>query len=95
VFFEIRQLPCKFVPGFSKKPSFLANSFHIIPVTLDNDIERQKKLEADAVRIYSEPLLQNFLDEQRAAHPDIDLPDLPELGDLDICQVLSSPYFFA
>jgi DNA-directed RNA polymerase len=52
-------------------------------------------LREEFVRIYSEPVLQKFLDEQRAAHPDIDFPNLPQLGNLDIREVLSSPYFFA
>jgi DNA-directed RNA polymerase len=52
-------------------------------------------LREEFVRIYSEPVLQIFLDEQRKAHPDIDLPDLPQLGSLDIRQVLTSQYFFA
>ena len=47
------------------------------------------------VRICSEPVLQNFLNEQRAAHPDIELPEIRPTGDLDIRQVLESPYFFA
>jgi DNA-directed RNA polymerase len=47
------------------------------------------------VRIYSEPVLQKFLNEQREAHPDVDLPEIPQTGNLDIRQVLSSPYFFA
>jgi len=45
--------------------------------------------------IYSEPVLQNFLEQQRKAHPGISLPDPPQTGDLDIQQVLWSPYFFA
>lgn len=52
-------------------------------------------LREEFVRIYSEPVLQNFLNEQRAANPDLDLPDVPQLGALDIRQVLESPYFFA
>jgi len=52
-------------------------------------------LREEFVRIYSEPVLQNFLDEQRKANPDIALPNCPQLGDLDIRQVLASPYFFA
>jgi DNA-directed RNA polymerase len=39
--------------------------------------------------------LQNFLNQLRAANPDLELPDLPPVGNLDIRQVLSSPYFFA
>src|SRR2546422_791407 len=54
-----------------------------------------RALREEFVRIYSEPVLQNFLKEQRDAHPDVDLPELPEAGNLDIRQVISSPYFFA
>jgi len=54
-----------------------------------------RALREEFVRIYSKPVLQNFLDEQREAHPDVDLPELPQTGNLDICQVISSPYFFA
>jgi len=39
--------------------------------------------------------LQNFLKEQREAHPEVDLPELPQTGNLDIRQVVSSSYFFA
>src|SRR5207244_1101669 len=52
-------------------------------------------LREEFVRIYSEPVLQNVLNEQRAAYPFIELPDLPQTGNLDIRQVLESPYFFA
>ena len=52
-------------------------------------------LREEFVRIYSEPVLQNFLNEQRAAYPFIELPDLPQTGNLDIRQVLESAYFFA
>jgi hypothetical protein len=52
-------------------------------------------LREEFVRIYSERVLQGFLDEQRQAHPDLDFPGVPQLGDLDIRQVIASPYFFA
>jgi DNA-directed RNA polymerase len=52
-------------------------------------------LREEFVRIYSEPVLQKFLNEQRAAHPDVDLAEIPQTGNLDIRQVISSPYFFA
>ena len=52
-------------------------------------------LREEFVRIYSEPVLQKFLEEQRQAHPDLDLPDPPQAGNLDIRQVIESPYFFA
>jgi DNA-directed RNA polymerase, mitochondrial len=52
-------------------------------------------LREEFVRIYSEPVLQNFIDQQRKAYPGLSLPDPPQTGDLDIRQVLESPYFFA
>src|SRR2546427_13290518 len=54
-----------------------------------------RALREEFVRIYSEPVLQNFLKEQREAHPEVDLPELPQTGNLDIRQVISSSYFFA
>jgi DNA-directed RNA polymerase len=60
------------------------------------DIELLNRvLREEFVRIYSEQVLQNFLDEQRSANPDVELPELPQTGNLDIRQVLTSPYFFA
>jgi DNA-directed RNA polymerase len=52
-------------------------------------------LREEFVRIYSEPVLHKFLEEQSQAHPNVDFPDVPQTGDLDIRQVLASPYFFA
>jgi DNA-directed RNA polymerase len=63
---------------------------HACDIDLLNRVLRE-----EFVRIYSEPILANFLKEQMKAHPDVDLPALPAAGDLDIRQVLSSPYFFA
>ena len=63
---------------------------HACDIDLLNRVLRE-----EFVRIYSQPVLQNFLNEQRAAHPDINLPEIPPTGTLDIRQVLSSPYFFA
>jgi len=54
-----------------------------------------RALREEFVRIYSEPVLPNFLREQLRANPDMVLPALPAPGNLDIRQVLSSPYFFA
>jgi DNA-directed RNA polymerase len=64
--------------------------FKFVPSFFLNRILRQ-----EFVRIYSEPVLQKFLDEQRQAHPDVDLPEPPESGNLDIRQVIESPHFFA
>jgi Autographiviridae RNA polymerase len=63
---------------------------HACDVELLNRVLRE-----EFVRIYSEPVLQNFIEQQRKAHPGIELPDPPRTGDLDIQRVLSSPYFFA
>jgi DNA-directed RNA polymerase, mitochondrial len=63
---------------------------HACDVDLLNRVLRE-----EFVRIYSEPVLQNFLRQQRQAHPGIELPDPPQTGDLDIQLVLESPYFFA
>jgi DNA-directed RNA polymerase, mitochondrial len=52
-------------------------------------------LREEFVSIYSEPVLQKFIEELRKANPGVKLPDPPKTGTLDIRQVLSSPYFFA
>ena len=52
-------------------------------------------LREEFVRIYSEPALMNFFREQWQAHRDVGLPAMPPPGNLDIRQVISSPYFFA
>jgi DNA-directed RNA polymerase len=50
-------------------------------------------LREEFVGIYSEPVLQNFIEQQRKAHPGIELPDPPKAGNLDIRQVLESLTF--
>jgi hypothetical protein len=40
-------------------------------------------LREEFVRIYSESVLQNFLNEQRKVHPGVDLPELPQAGNRD------------
>ena len=69
---------------FSRKPLF----WNFLPVFC-------REPGSFAIRIYSEPVLRKFLEEQRQAHPDLDLPEPPQAGDLDIRQVIESPYFFA
>jgi DNA-directed RNA polymerase len=60
------------------------------------DIDRLNRvLREEFVRIYSEPVMMRFFKEQWEANPSVYLPALPPPGDLDIRQVLSSPYFFA
>jgi DNA-directed RNA polymerase len=63
---------------------------HACDVDLLNRVLRE-----EFVGIYSEPVLQSFLDRQRKANTGLALPDPPKGGALDIQQVLSSPYFFA
>ena len=63
---------------------------HAADVDLLNRVLRE-----EFVRIYAEPVLQRFLEEQRQAHPDLDFPEPPESGNLDIRQVIESLYFFA
>jgi len=63
---------------------------HACDVDLLNRVLRE-----EFVRIYSEPVLMNFFKEQWQAHRDVALPAMPAPGNLDIRQVLSSPYFFA
>jgi DNA-directed RNA polymerase len=52
-------------------------------------------LREEFVRIYSEPVLVNFFKEQWKANPGVSLPALPPPGNLDIREVISSPYFFS
>jgi DNA-directed RNA polymerase len=63
---------------------------HACDVDLLNRVLRE-----EFVPIYSEPVLQNFLNQLRAANPDPELSEPPPAGTLEILQVLSSPYFFA
>ncbi|HEY2383471.1 MAG TPA: DNA-directed RNA polymerase [Terriglobia bacterium] len=63
---------------------------HACDVDLLNRVLRE-----EFVALYSEPVLQNFIGQQRKAHPGLELPDPPPTGDLDIRQVLESQYFFA
>jgi DNA-directed RNA polymerase len=63
---------------------------HAADIDLLNRVLRE-----EFVRIYSEPVLVNFLREQLLANPDMFLPALPPPGNLDIRQVIESPYFFA
>ena len=65
----------------------------VIPVTWD--LLNRVTCGKNSSRIYSEPVLQNFLNEQRQANPDLELPEPPPRGNLAIREVIQSPYFFA
>ena len=49
------------------------------------------------VDLHSRPLLEQLLQDLKARYPDVDpskFPPIPELGNLDLQQVLKSDYFF-
>jgi len=63
---------------------------HACDVNVMNGALRQ-----EFVRLHQKEVLKDFLSQQRAANPDIELPEPPVLGTLDITVVLNSPYFFS
>jgi DNA-directed RNA polymerase len=64
-------------------------------VVYQEDETRKIDSRKQADGIVAHLVIANFLKEQMKAHPDLDLPALPAAGNLDIRQVLSSPYLFA
>ena len=64
--------------------------------TLAPDTEMSAKLLREAfVEIYKQPILENFVEDIKVLIPEeIELPDLPEKGELEIEEVLESGYFF-
>lgn len=52
-------------------------------------------LRASFCDLHSQPLLQNLLAEFQEAAPGADFPPIPEMGDLNLYDVLASPYFFS
>lgn len=46
------------------------------------------------VKLYSQPILESFLDSLVIRYPELSFPKLPEKGHLDLHRVLESPYFF-
>mmetsp|Transcript_37458 Transcript_37458/g.96760 ORF Transcript_37458/g.96760 Transcript_37458/m.96760 type:complete len:248 (-) Transcript_37458:657-1400(-) len=46
------------------------------------------------VRLHSMPLLENLRDELTSKYPNLQLPPIPQRGDLELSSVKSSPYFF-
>src|SRR5438094_5337908 len=63
---------------------------HACDIDLLNRVLRE-----EFVRIYFQPVLMNFFKEQWQTHRDVALPAMPPPSNLDIRQVISSPYFFA
>lgn len=64
--------------------------------TLAPDTEMSAKLLREAfVEIYKQPILDNFVGDVRAiVGEDVELPEQPEKGELEIEEVLRSEYFF-
>ena len=54
-----------------------------------NDLLRQQ-----FVKLYSQPILENFLESLVIRYPGLSFPKLPEKGQLDLQSILQSPYFF-
>lgn len=46
------------------------------------------------VDLYSQPLLERLKESWEKRYPDLDLPDLPERGTLDLDEVMRAKYFF-
>ena len=71
-------------------------SVHDCYGTLAPDTELSAKYLREAfVEIYQQPILENFTQDVRMLLPkQIELPDMPDSGDLDIEDVLTSDYFF-
>lgn len=60
------------------------------------DIETLNKiLREEFVNLYSQPLLENLLRDFKVSYPDLQFPDIPERGNLDLKEVLNSTYFFS
>ena len=46
------------------------------------------------VKLYSQPILENFLESLVIRYPDLTFPKIPEKGHLDLHRILESTYFF-
>jgi DNA-directed RNA polymerase, mitochondrial len=56
--------------------------------------EMNEALRECFVNLYSRPLLVQLKDSWELRYPDVDFPELPELGDMDLNEVKSATYFF-
>ncbi|KAL6766761.1 hypothetical protein ACKKBG_A37250 [Auxenochlorella protothecoides x Auxenochlorella symbiontica] len=60
------------------------------------DIEQMNSILRDAfVELHSQPLLENLLADFRASFPEVEFPELPKRGDLDLEEVRKAEYFFS
>ena len=51
-------------------------------------------LREEFVQLYEQPILQRLRDEWRAMFPELDFPEVPKVGQLQLDLVKQSPYFF-
>ena len=59
------------------------------------DIDQMNELlRQQFVKLYSQPILENFLQSLEIRYPGLTFPKLPEKGNLDLQSILQSPYFF-
>ena len=59
------------------------------------DVDQMNELLRDQfVNLYSQPILENFLESLQIRYPDVSFPPIPEKGKLDLNCVRESPYFF-
>ncbi|KAI3854603.1 hypothetical protein MKX03_005199 [Papaver bracteatum] len=56
--------------------------------------EMNRILREQFVELYEQPILENLLASFQKCFPTLDFPPLPERGDLDLKEVLKSPFFF-
>ena len=60
------------------------------------DIDQLNKiLREEFVTLYKQPLLENLLRDFKLSYPDLQFPDIPQRGNLDLKEVLNSTYFFS
>jgi len=56
--------------------------------------EMNEALRETFVDLYKQPLLEDLKAGWEMRYPDIEFPDIPQKGDLDLDEVKSAPYFF-
>jgi len=52
-------------------------------------------LRTEFVKLHKKDMLKDLLGQWQKQFPDAKFPDLPERGNLDLDEVLKSPYFFS
>ena len=71
--------------------SAVHDSFWTHPCDID---EMNEGLRDCFIELYSQPLLEDLKKSWELRYPELDLPDIPELGNLDLDKVKSATYFF-